>query len=75
MILFSMLPSCRVIFPHPPRNIVKRAIPLEFVFYINNLFKIIISLKLEVNTNLNSSKPCIDIRSPIRMSRNLTPLK
>ena len=35
-----MLPSCRVILPHPPRNIVMRAIPLEFVLCINNLFKI-----------------------------------
>jgi hypothetical protein len=40
IILFSKLPSCRVILSHPPRNIVMRAIPLEFVLYINNLFKI-----------------------------------
>jgi hypothetical protein len=36
----NMLPSCRVIFPHPTCNIVMRAIPLEFVLCINNLFKI-----------------------------------
>jgi hypothetical protein len=35
-----MLPSCRVILPHPPRNIVMRAIPLKFMLCINNLFKI-----------------------------------
>ena len=35
-----MLPSCRVILPHPPCNIVMCAIPLEFVLCINNLFKI-----------------------------------
>ena len=40
IILFSKLPSCRVILSHPPRNIVMRAIPLEFVLYINNLLKI-----------------------------------
>jgi len=40
IILFSMLPSCRVIFPHSPRNIVMYIVPLEFVLCINNLFKI-----------------------------------
>jgi hypothetical protein len=42
IVLFSMLPSCRVIFPHPPHNIVKRVVPVEFVLCINNLFTIII---------------------------------
>ena len=37
-----MLPSCRVIFPHPPHNIVMRAVPLKFVLCISNLFKMII---------------------------------
>ena len=71
-----MLPSCRVILPHPPLNIVMHAVPFEFVLCINNLFKIKIiiyynynnnilkiSWKLELNTNLKSLKPCIDIRS------------
>ena len=35
-----MLPSCHVTLPHPPHNIVMRAIPLKFVPCINNLFKI-----------------------------------
>jgi len=46
IVLFSMLPSCRVIFPHSPRNIVMSIVPFEFVmFYLqqkNNLFTIII---------------------------------
>jgi len=40
IVLFSMLPSCRLILPHPSCNIIMRAIPLEFVLCINNLFKI-----------------------------------
>ena len=60
-----MLPSCRVIFPHPPHNIVKRVVPLEFLLCINNLFKIKIIIYLQ----------CIDIRYPFRMSGYLTPLK
>ena len=39
IILFSMLPSCHVIFPYP-HNIVVRIIPLKFVMCINNSFKI-----------------------------------
>ena len=35
-----MLPSCRVILPYPPHNIVVRAIPLKFILCINSLFKI-----------------------------------
>jgi dTDP-4-dehydrorhamnose 3,5-epimerase-like enzyme len=83
-----MLPSSCVIFPHPPHNIVKRAVLVEFVLCINNLFKIKIiffynynnnllkiSWKLEINTNLKFVKPCIDIRSLFRMSGNLTLLK
>ena len=83
-----MLPSSCVIFPHPPHNIVKRAVLVEFVLCINNLFKIKInffynynnnllkiSWKLEINTNLKFVKPCINIRSPFRMSGNLTLLK
>ena len=35
-----MLPSCCVILPYPPHNIVVHAIPLKFVLYINNSFKI-----------------------------------
>ena len=35
-----MLPSCRMILPYPPHNIVVRAIPLKFVLCINNSFKI-----------------------------------
>ena len=46
IVLFSMLPSCLVIFPHSPRNIVMSIVPFEFVmFYLqqkNNLFTIII---------------------------------
>jgi hypothetical protein len=38
IILFSMLPSCCMIFPHPPRNIVMRAILVKFVLCISNLF-------------------------------------
>ena len=68
-----MLSSCRVIFPHPPHNIVKHVVLVEFVLCINNLLKI--SWKLKINTNLKFVKPCIDIRSPFRMSGNLTPLK
>ena len=44
-----MLPSCRVIFPHPPHNIVKRAVPLEFLLCINNLFKIKIIIYLQLH--------------------------
>jgi hypothetical protein len=40
IVLFPMLPSCHVILPHPSLNIVMRAILLEFVLCINNLFKI-----------------------------------
>jgi len=29
-----MLPSCRVILPYPPDNIVVRAIPLKFILCI-----------------------------------------
>jgi hypothetical protein len=36
LVLFSMLPSCRVIFPHPPRNSVMLTVPAEFVLCINN---------------------------------------
>jgi hypothetical protein len=36
LVLFSMLPSCRVIFPHPPRNNVMLTVPTEFVLCINN---------------------------------------
>jgi len=35
-LLFLMLPSCRVIFSHPPRNNVILTIPAEFVLCINN---------------------------------------
>jgi hypothetical protein len=66
-----MLPSCRIIFSHPRHNIVMRAVPVEFVLCISNLFKI----KIIINTNLKFVKPCIDIRYPFRMSGYLTPLK
>jgi len=57
-----------------------------YVVYINNSFKIKnstgyknnllkISWKLKMNTYLKSSKPWIDIRSPLTMSGNLTLLK
>ena len=36
LVLFSMLPSCRVIFSHPPRNSVMLTVPAEFVLCINN---------------------------------------
>ena len=36
LVLFSMLPSCRMIFPHPPHNSVMLTIPVEFVLCINN---------------------------------------
>ena len=36
LVLFSILPSCRVIFPHPPRNSVMLTLPAEFVLCINN---------------------------------------
>ena len=68
-----MLPSCRVIFPHPPHNIVMRVVPVEFVLCISNLLKI--SWKLEINTNLKIVKPCINIRYPFSMFGYLTPLK
>jgi len=29
-----MLPSCRMILPYSPDNIVVRAIPLKFIMYI-----------------------------------------
>jgi hypothetical protein len=32
---FSILPSCRVIFPHPPHNSVMLTIAVEFVLCIN----------------------------------------
>jgi hypothetical protein len=35
-----MLPSCHMILPFPPHNIVICAIPLKFVLCINNSFKI-----------------------------------
>jgi len=35
-----MLPSCRMILPHPLHNIIMHAILLELVLCINNLFKI-----------------------------------
>ena len=38
LVLFSMLPSCRVIFPHPPHNSVMVIVPAEFIFCINNEF-------------------------------------
>jgi hypothetical protein len=34
-VLFSILPSCRVIFPHPPHNSVMLNVPAEFVLCIN----------------------------------------
>jgi hypothetical protein len=49
IIMFWMLPSCRVIFPHPPHNIVMRVIPLEFVLCISNLFKIKIIIYLQLH--------------------------
>ena len=36
VVLFSMLPSCRVIFPHPPHNSVMVTILAKFVLCINN---------------------------------------
>jgi len=35
-VLFSMLPSCRMIFPHPPRNSIMLTVLVEFVLCINN---------------------------------------
>jgi len=35
LVLFSMLSSCRMIFPHPPRNSVMLTVPAEFVLCIN----------------------------------------
>jgi hypothetical protein len=35
LVLFSILPSCRVIFPHPPHNSVMLTVPTEFVLCIN----------------------------------------
>ena len=43
-----MFPSCRVIFSHPPRNMVIHVVPLEFVLRINNLFKIKIIIYLQL---------------------------
>ena len=43
-----MLPSCRVIFPHPPYNIIIRVVLVEFVLCISNLFKIIIIIYLQL---------------------------
>jgi hypothetical protein len=43
-----MLPSCRVIFLHPRHNIVMRAVPVEFVLCISNLFKIKIIIYLQL---------------------------
>jgi hypothetical protein len=34
-VLFSILPSCRMIFPHPPHNSVMLTVPAEFVLCIN----------------------------------------
>ena len=83
--LFSLLPSCRVILPYPLHNIVICAIPLKFVLCINNSYKkstrykiikiIYYKISWKLETYLKSSKPCIDIRSPLRMFGNLTPLK
>jgi len=35
LVFFSILPSCRVIFPHPPHNSVMLTVPVEFVLCIN----------------------------------------
>jgi hypothetical protein len=35
LVLFSILPSCRVIFPHPPHNNVMLTVLAEFVLCIN----------------------------------------
>jgi hypothetical protein len=35
LVLFSILPSCRVIFPHPPHNSVMLTVPVKFVLCIN----------------------------------------
>jgi len=35
LVLFSVLPSYRVIFPHPPHNSVMLIVPAEFVMCIN----------------------------------------
>jgi len=35
LVLFSILPSCRVIFPNPPHNSVILTVPAEFVLCIN----------------------------------------
>jgi len=35
LVLFLILPSCRVIFPHPPHNSVILTVPAEFVLCIN----------------------------------------
>ena len=36
LVLFLMLPSCRVIFPHLPHNSIMLTVPAEFVLCINN---------------------------------------
>jgi hypothetical protein len=36
LVLFLMLPSYRVIFPHPPHNSVMLTVPAKFVTCINN---------------------------------------
>jgi hypothetical protein len=48
IVLFSMLPSCHVIFPHSPHNIIMCAVPLEFVLCISDLFKIKIIIYLQL---------------------------
>jgi len=35
IVLFSILPSCHVIFPHPPHNSVMLTVPTKFVLCIN----------------------------------------
>jgi hypothetical protein len=37
LVLFSILPSCRVIFGHPPHNSVMLTVPAKFVLCINKL--------------------------------------
>ena len=34
LVLFSMLPSCRVIFPHPPHNTVMFVVPAESILCV-----------------------------------------
>jgi len=48
IVLFSMLPSCHMIFPLPPHNIVMRVVPLEFVLCRSYLFKIKIIIYLQL---------------------------